>query len=89
MSVPVELPDGGGDGEALAFDGEWLSCVLSRAFAPGSPVKLSLRLPKGKLALGGKAAGSRRMKDGRFALRLRLISLRRDQREALLRALPG
>ncbi len=87
MSIPAQLPDG--DGEALTFDGEWLSCVLSRAFAPGSPVSLKLAMPNGVLALSGKAASSRRMDDGRFAVRLRLITLRREQREALRGALPG
>lgn len=86
MSVPVELADG--DGEVVAFEGEWLSCVLSRAFAPGSPVSLKILLEAGPLAVRGKAARSRRLEDGRFAVKLRGVSLHRGQREALSKALP-
>ena len=87
MSLPVTLADG--EGEANAFDGERLSCVLSRAFAPGAPVELAVVLQGTSLALRAKAVGSKRTPDDRFAVTLRLVNLRRVHREALRSALPG
>ncbi|MBX3274149.1 MAG: hypothetical protein KF729_28035 [Sandaracinaceae bacterium] len=87
-SVAVSVPGGGG--EALAFDGEEvLACALDRAFAPGAPIELALSAGEAALALRGKAIGSKRRLDGRFDVRVRLVSLRREDREALSRALRG
>ncbi|MCB9592167.1 MAG: hypothetical protein H6719_05490 [Sandaracinaceae bacterium] len=88
MTLPVTFPDG--RGEALSFTGENLACALSRAFAPGAPLELSVALEGDEaLSLRGKTIGSKRRADGRFDVRLRLLSLRREEREALRRALPG
>lgn len=88
MSAPLTLARGV-EGRAHSIDGEVLSCVVSRAYAPGAPVDLGVRLEAGELALRGKSLGSKRRDDGRFDVRLRLLSLRREEREALAAALPG
>ena len=87
MSAPASAP--GGDGEALGFAGKMLVCALPRAFAPGAPIELSVVAGEEALALRGKSIGSRRREDGRFEVRMRLVNLRREHREALTRALPG
>lgn len=86
MSLPVTL--GGASAEALEFEGEDLSCSSERPFAPGQPVAVELTLADGSpLSLSGKCRGSKRRDDGRFDVRLRLVSLRRAEREALATAM--
>lgn len=82
MSVAVTLSSGG-RGEAVAFEGEVLSLVLPRAFAPGAPVSLEATVDGRTMALNGKALGSKRREDGRFDVRMRMINLRRSERERL------
>ncbi len=86
--MPITLARGG-DGSAESVDGEVLTCVVSRAFAPGAPVDFTVRIGAGELTLGGKSLGSRRRDDGRFDVRFRLVNLRREDREALAATLPG
>lgn len=74
----------GGQGEAIAVAGEVMHIVLERAYAPGAPLTLELDHASGTLALRGKTIGSKRREDGRFDVRLRLVSLRREDREKLL-----
>ena len=82
MSVAVRI---GAEttGETVGFDGEVLDLLLSRAFAPGAPVVLDVDAPGGVLRVEGKSRGSKRQPDGRFAVRVRTTSLRREVREAL------
>ena len=87
MTIPATAP--GGEGEALAFAGEVLTCALPRAFAPGAPIELSVVAEGEAVALRAKSIGSKRRDDGRFEVRMRLVNLRREHREALSRALPG
>ena len=88
MSVEVTLA-AGGEGLAAAIDGEQLRCVFARAFAPGAPVDIEARLGHRTVPLRGKSLGSKKRADGRFDVSLRLISLRREDREALRAALQG
>ena len=88
MSLLVTFADG--SGEVLSFEGENLHCALTRAFAPGAPLSFTVDVgAEQPLSLAGKARASKRQPDGRFTVHLRLISLRRVQREALERALQG
>ena len=80
---PVKIA-GGGEGEALAFAGEVLHVVIDRAFAPGAPLAIELAHASGPLSLSGKTIGSKRREDGRFDVRVRLVSLRREDRARLL-----
>ncbi len=71
-------------GELRTFTGEMLDLVVDRAFAPGTPVKLSVE----GMLLAGKSLGSKR--DGeRYAMRVRLTNLRRTDRERLLALASG
>ena len=88
MSVRLVL-ERGGEARAESFDGKVLSCVSPRAFAPGAPIRFRAELPSGERALDGKSLGSKRREDGAFTVRMRLVSLRREAREALVEALPG
>lgn len=82
MSVPATLPDGS-PGEAVAFQGETLHAVLPRAFAPGAPVQLALAFPSGSTTVRGKTQHSKRRQDGRFDVHMRVLDLRRDDRQRL------
>ena len=90
MTLPLELGDR--VGEALAFDQEWLWCVFPVPFAPGAPVDFVVSLNGLRTSLHGKATGSKRCTgegEPRFEVKLRMISLRREQREALASQLPA
>jgi hypothetical protein len=70
---------GGGEGELVGYAKNVLELVAPMAFAPGQPARFEV----GELALEGRSLGSRRREDGRFVVRFRLISLRREDREKL------
>jgi hypothetical protein len=78
---------GEGQGEVVAFDGSVLALVSSSAFAPGTPLAFTVRSGDEGLELSGKTKSCKRRADGRFDLGLRLVDLRRAQREALQRML--
>ncbi len=82
MSAKVVLA-AGGEGEAVRFEGEVLSLILGRAFAPGAPVALEATIGTDTIALTGKSIGSKRREDGRFDVRLRMTNLRREDRVRL------
>ena len=80
---PLLLSDGE-HGRALAFADGVLHMICERPHPPGQPLALTLRLPDAaELALQGKCAGSKRRDDGEFDVKLRLNSLRREQRASL------
>jgi len=67
---------------ALTFDGRCLTLSCARAFAPGQPMRFNVDADHGTLALEGRAIGSKR--DGEsFRVRLRLVNLKREARDAL------
>ena len=82
MSVGVRVGDGT-TGETVAFDGEMLDLLLTHAFAPGAPLVIDVVAPGATLRVEGKSRGSKKQPDGRFAVRVRTTSLRREVREAL------
>lgn len=75
--------DTGDSAEGRAFDGEFFTLLGPRAYAPGSPIRFAALFDKGVCPLEGRALRSKRIDDGRFEVRLRLISLRREARERL------
>lgn len=80
---PLLLADGE-RGRAVAYAEGILHLVSERPHPPGQPLTFSLRLPDGaELALQGKSANSKLRHDGGFDVRLKLVSLRREQRAAL------
>jgi hypothetical protein len=85
-SLAVAVRDHG-DARAVAFAGEVLELICDRAHPPGRPLALTVVLPDAALALNGKTIGSKRRPDGHFDVRLRMSSVRREQRAALEQAL--
>lgn len=83
MTVTFKLSTGE-QGQVNGFDGTVLSLVSSRPFAPGQPVTLQLCAGKQVLEIQGKSIGSKRQSDGAFKARIKLINLRRNQRDWLL-----
>lgn len=85
--MPVGLTLSSGEpGEVTGFDGKLLALRLPRALAPGQPAELRVALEP-PLALAGRSIGSKRREDGAYDVRLRLVNLTREAREALLAAL--
>ena len=85
QGLPLVLSDGA-DGRALGYAEGVLHVVCARAHPPGQPMSVTLRPPAGaELALSGKSASSKRRDDGDFDVRLRLHSVRREQRAELER----
>ena len=86
-AAPVRIA-GEHDGELLELSGLQLRLRSPKAFPPGQP--LTLQLPP-DVKLEARAIGSKRLDESSFELRVRLINLRKDTREALERMLakPG
>jgi len=68
---------------AVGFGGEMLLLICTRAHPPGRPLAISVQLPESVLALQGKSQGSKLRADNRFDVRVKLSSVRREQRAAL------
>ena len=83
MSLGAVRVDQGGEGEAISLTGEVLEVVIDRPYAPGAPVRLRLARGDGEMTLEGRTIGSKRRSDARFDVRLRLVSLTREQRANL------
>jgi len=79
--IEVVLPSGE-RARAVAWSADTLALICSNAFAPGQPVELkaSHEGSAETVTLVGKSAGSKRRPDGAFDVRLRIHSLRREQR---------
>ena len=79
--------DSGEEARATAVDGNVLTLLSARAFAPGSPIRFSLALDGEWRRFEGRTIGSKRADNSQFEVRLRLVNLRRAERELLLREL--
>lgn len=77
----------GEEGRAVALDGDMLEVRTAASHPVGEPLAFALALADGPLALEGKSRGSRRLDDGAFEVRVRLVTLRRADRERLVSAL--
>lgn len=75
-------------GTLLAREGLLLTLVSPKAYPPGQPLSLTLSLPAGPLALEGRSLGSKKREPTGYELRVRLLNLRRETREALEQAVP-
>jgi hypothetical protein len=73
----------GSTGTAVSYEGEVLALVCDQAHPPGRPLDLTLHTVDGPVPLRAKSAGSKRRPDDLFDVRLRLHSLRREDRERL------
>ena len=70
--------------ELCEFDGKHFRLVSAEPFAPGQPLALTVSLPT-PLGLQLKSLGSVRRADGRYDVRARAATLRREERDALTR----
>jgi hypothetical protein len=86
LHFAVEVSDGA-RGSLVAYAAERVELILDHAYPPGRPLAIVVTLPTGPLSLRGKAQGSKRRDDATFDVRIKLTSLRREDR-ALLEALP-
>jgi hypothetical protein len=77
----------GEDARLDSLEGNVLTMLSPRAFAPGSPMRFTASLEEGERGYEGRAIGSKRATDNRFEVRMRFVNLKREDREALLRAL--
>ncbi len=74
------------EGEAVELSGETMKLLLDRAYAPGAPMSFQLEVSpelageSRDIALEARTVGSKRLPDGRFEVRVRLVNLRRDDR---------
>lgn len=76
----------GAEGHALSFTGEFLTATLSKPFAPGTPLKGTIRIGDDTVAIEGRAIGSKRIGEGLFEVKARLINMRKADRERLVMA---
>ncbi len=81
--------ESGHDALGLTFDGKLLKLTSPLAFAPGSPIRFRFTaiVEAGERSFEGRVLGSKRMDEQGFEVRLRLVNLRRDDRELLLKNL--
>lgn len=80
VEIEVTLPSGV-KAKAVEWKPDVLSLICPNAFAPGQPVELKAQGEGGTVfALIGKSGGSKKRDDGAFDVKLRLHSLRREQR---------
>ena len=79
--IEVVLPSGD-RARAVAWSDDVLSLICPSAFAPGQPVELRASHDGSveSVTLVGKSAGCKRRPDGAFDVKLRIHSLRREQR---------
>jgi hypothetical protein len=75
--------------EACAIDGNLLTLSSPRAFPPGSPICFAAFFAGSERGFEGRTIASKRLDDRRFEVRMRLVNLRRHDRELLLREMEG
>ena len=75
--------ESGEDAEARAFDGNLLTLLSPRAFAPGSPIRFVATLTDEERSFEGRAIASKRINDSHFEVRMRFVNLLRADRELL------
>jgi hypothetical protein len=81
--LPVKI-SGEHSGAITGIEGQVVSLSSPKAFPPGQP--LVFTLTESALHLEARTIGSKRLATGDFELRVRLINLRKDTREALEQA---
>jgi hypothetical protein len=65
--------------EPLSLSNDLLEVVVDAPCAPGTPITLELD----ELSLEAKSRGTKKREDGRFDLKVRLVGLRREERQRL------
>ncbi|HMI94286.1 MAG TPA: hypothetical protein VK509_23100 [Polyangiales bacterium] len=75
-----------GPARAVGHNDGVLLLTSELSHPPGRPLELTVQLPDGMLTLSGKIIGSKRRPDNHYDVQLRLSSVRREQRAALVAA---
>lgn len=68
-----------GEGVLLGYQKNVVELLSPAPYAPGAPATFQVE----DLSLEGRSLGSKRQPDGRFVVRFRLITLRREDRARL------
>ena len=71
------------------FDGNALTLRSPRAFAPGSPIRFRTESETPPRVFEGRTIRSTRVDDALFEVRLRLVNLRREDRQFLVSRIEG
>jgi hypothetical protein len=79
--------EGGEEADAVRIEGNVLTLLSPRAFAPGAPIRFSVAFEERDRGLEGRTIGSKRVDGVRFEVRLRFVNLRRSDRELLVERL--
>lgn len=79
--------ESGEEARAIRVEKDVLTLWSPRAFAPGSPIRLSVSVEDRRRGLEGRTIHSKRIEGELFEVRLRLVNLRRSDREILVREL--
>jgi hypothetical protein len=77
------------DAVVLSCDTNILVAITPKAFPPGRPLEVTLLLDDKNLTVVGRCVGIKKRDDGEFDLRVRLQTVTRDTRDALLRVFPA
>ena len=85
MTLPVQIA-GEHAGAIEQIEGLVLQLRSPKPFPPGQPLVLLISTGGASVRLDARTIGSKRRDDAPFELRVRLINLRKDAREALERA---
>lgn len=72
-----------GPAHAVGYADGVLQLLSDLSHPPGRPLELTVQLPETMLTLSGKIIGSKRRDDAKYDVKLRLSSVRREQRAAL------
>jgi hypothetical protein len=66
-------------GELVDLQGDLLQVIAAMPIAPGQPVELEVE----DMRLDAKSRGTKKRDDGRFDLKVRLVAIRREERQRL------
>lgn len=73
----------GEQGTVSDFEEPVMTLLSRKAFSPGQPLALTLVAGDTRLVLQGKTIGSKRYLDDRYLVRVRVVNLRRAERNLL------
>ncbi len=65
------------------FEEPLMTLLSPKAFSPGQPLPLTIIAGDTELVLQAKTVGSKRAPDNRYVVRIRIVNLRRSERNLL------
>lgn len=73
----------GETGHVIAWDGGTLTVTSPSAYAPGAPTQVVVVFDDGEVTVETRTKDSKRTPEGHYNVRLRVINLRREDREKI------